>query len=149
MTLRLITFTAVALCGIGLASYQLLVKGTVQQAKAGTYVPSGEVWIDEIARHSNRQMWLALTSSDYKMMLEETRGVPSEKTIQQTLKYKADPKSSEVVALKSLFKKRFCSGFLASDLREMGLTKTLLFTDTNGRVLNKAILSDENCARYR
>ena len=149
MTPRIFLMAALALGGIGVASSQLLLKGQFQQAKASTFVPSGTEWIDDLARFDNQQMWLSLKSSDFKMLLEETRGLPDEKTIQQTLEYQADPRSTEVLALKSIFKKRFCSGFLASELRAHGLTKTLLFTDADGNVLNKATLSDENCAKYR
>ena len=149
MKAKPIFFAAIALCGIGFACSHLLLKGKFQQTKAATFTASGTDWLDDIARYDNRQMWLALRSSDFKMILEETRGLPYERTIQQTLQYQADPKSPEVIALKSLFKERFCSGFLASELRENGLTKTLLFTDKTGQVLNTATLSEENCAAYR
>lgn len=148
MDARVSLLFGIALGVMATASYQLVQKGAIREAKAATFVPSGEAWIDDIARHANRRMWLAIKSSDYQMVLKETRGIPKEKTIQVTLQYQADPESSQVKALKTVFKTRFCHGFLSSELRENSLTKTLLFTDIAGNVLNTATLSEENCVKY-
>lgn len=149
MKLKMGFFFTLALAAGSFAGANLVVKGNVQKAKAATFVPSGEKWIDDLARYDNRQMWLALKSSDYKMVLQETRSFPSAKMIVQTLQYKANPKSNEVLALKTLFKKRFCSGFLTSELRENGLSKSLRFVDADGMILNRATLSVKICEKFQ
>jgi len=67
MKSKLFLFTALALGGVAFASIDLIAEGHIRQANAATFIPSGEKWIDDIARYDNHLMWLALKSTDFKI----------------------------------------------------------------------------------